>query len=113
MTSRVQLIREAYGQTPEEFAKVLDIHREWLFMAENTLDSSDIPDHIIEKIHLKYNLSKEFILGYPFTVRKPVQSWHPDERRDYMLANKKLQIILTAQFGYCEYDLQTQSSGNT
>ena len=47
MTSRVQFIREAYGQTPEEFAKVLDIHREWLFMAENTLDSSDIPDHTL------------------------------------------------------------------
>ena len=72
-------------------------------MAENTLDSTDIPYEIIEKIHIMYRIPEKFILGYPYTVRKDYRHWHADEQQDYLRANPKMKIVLTAIFGYCEY----------
>ena len=110
MKSRIALIREALGKTPESFASLLNIHPEWLFMAENTLDSFDIPDSIISDISARYQLPKEFILGFPYEVTKPLSDWHPDERQDYLKANPKMKIMLTAHFGYCKFSDQMQSS---
>ena len=114
MTSRVQLIREAYEMTLEEFAKLLGVHREWIFTAENTMDSSDIPDYIIDEIQSRYLLPRKFILGYPYTVKKPVQHWRPDEKQDYLKATSKMKIVLTAHFGYCEFsDSESNSDENS
>ena len=103
MQSRIKLIREAQEETPEKFARLLGIHPDWLFMAETTLDSTDIPYEIIEKIHTMYRIPEKFILGYPYTVRKDYLQWHADEQQDYLRANPKMKIVLTAVFGYCEY----------
>ena len=103
MQSRIKLIREAYRLDIEEFATRLEIHREWIFAAENMLDSSDIPEEIISKISTTYYIPKKFILGYPYKLKCPVNSWHTDEREDYWRANSKMRCVLTAMFGYCVF----------
>lgn len=104
MQSRIQLIREAYLKSPEDFAKILGIDTNWLFMAENTLDSSDIPEHVIDKIYSTFHIPKKFILGYPYKVRRHFTFWNPDERHEYLKANFKMKKVLTAIFGYCDFD---------
>lgn len=103
MQSRIRLIREAYQIKIEDFAKQLGFHREWIFAAENTPDSFDIPEEIIESISAAYYVPKKFILGYPYKLKRPVERWHPDERTDYFNANPKLKRVLTATFGYCDF----------
>lgn len=113
MTSRVQLIREAFNLSREDFAAKLGVHIEYVFMAENALDPNDIPDFIIEKIETLYHVSRKFILGYPYTVRKPVNAWHADERKDYQNATNALKKVLTAHFGYCEFSDPEPDSDRT
>lgn len=103
MTSRVNIIRKAYGLSLEQFAERLDIHFEYAFMAENAFDPNDIPEFITERIETKFHLSRKFVIGCPYTLRKPVSDWSPDQRQDYNAAGKDLKEVLTAQFGYCEY----------
>lgn len=103
MQSRICLIREAHRLSLDEFAAQLKIHREWAFAAENALDSSDIPDEIINLISVTYHLPKKFILGYPYKLKCPVSEWHKDEREDYVRASAKMKHVFAAMFGYCEF----------
>lgn len=103
MQSRVKIIREAYGYTIERFAEIFGVHREWIAMAESALDSSDIPSTLISDISARYQIPKKFILGYPYKLRRQVDFWHPDEKEDYLKANSKMKLVLTAHFGYCDF----------
>ena len=103
MQSRIRLIREAHRLDIETFALQIGVHKEWIFSAENALDSSDIPKEIIEKISATYYVPKKFVLGYPYKLKSPIQNWHSDERKDYMKATPKMRQVLAAMFGYCNF----------
>lgn len=106
---RIFVARLISHKSCEETAKYLGID---LAIYNHYEDSSNAPQHILEKLAVYHNVDIEFICGFEYVLDFPVSLWNKEDKEDYYSASEEDKIVMEYNIGRPRY-LSSNTSGFT